>query len=64
MEEDVFEAVTSGIPIDDLEVCGLSVDELADVFSNLLVEAAKEGDFTDVLSPKCCFYVYIMLLIC
>ena len=64
MAEDVFEAATSGIPVDDLEVRGLSVDELADTFSNLLAEAAKEGDFTDVLSPKRRFYVYVILLIC
>jgi hypothetical protein len=63
MAEDVFEAATSGIPLGDLEVHGLSMDGLADVFSNLLAEAAKEGNFTDVLSPKHHFDVYVMLLI-
>jgi hypothetical protein len=41
MAEDVFEAATSGILIDDLEIHGLSVDDLGDIFSDLLAEAAK-----------------------
>ena len=49
MAEDVFKAATLGIPIDDLEVHGLSVDELADVFLNLLAEANNQ-DYENVLN--------------
>lgn len=49
--EDAYEAATSGLAVDELEIRGEDVKALAAAFSGLLAEAAKDGDFTDVLTP-------------
>lgn len=59
MLEDAYEAATSGLTVDPLEVPGQDVKALTTTFSHLLAEAAKEGDFTDILTPDRYFNMYV-----
>ena len=59
MAQDAYEAATSGLTVDPLEVHGQDVKALAATFSHLLAEAAKEGDFTNILAPERAFNMYV-----
>jgi hypothetical protein len=59
MAGDAYEAATSGLTVDSLEVRGQDVKALTVAFSHLLAEAAKEGDFTNVLTSERAFNMYV-----
>jgi len=59
MAQDAYEAATSGLTVDPLEVCGQDVKALTATFSHLLAEAVKEGDFTNILAPERVFNMYV-----
>jgi len=55
--DDVYAAATDGIFVEDLNVRAPSMSDLVKTFKAMLGDAAKDGDFTHILSPECTFYM-------
>lgn len=52
LKSTAFREATEGGDVEKFELRGTDVRDLAKAFSNILGEAAKDGDFTSVLSPQ------------
>ena len=55
--DDVYAAATSGSFVEDLDVRAPSMSDLVKTFKTMLADAAKDGDFTHILSPERTFYM-------
>lgn len=53
----VYDAATSGVHYEELEVRGVDVTGMAATFKKMVREAIQRRDFTDILSPEREFYV-------
>lgn len=58
--DDMYAAATSGIFVEDLDVHVPSMSDLVKTFKTMLGDAAKDGDFTHILSPEHTFYMWVI----
>lgn len=55
--QNIYKAALRDTIAEDLDICSTDVISVADMFKTLIRDAIEKGDFTDILSPSCTFFM-------